>query len=131
MYGPSTLPQIVNATVQFGDTVDDPKAQLITSWIAVGANLTHGVLALMFYDGLDPGDNFAMFDGIPTTLDLAYEQSFVDMVATADSNVDTSPRGTFSVLPTTKITTGFLNAILNQSEVRMVYPPCTHQFPGT
>lgn len=83
----------------------------------MGLGIGTAAFVLFFYDGTNPGDSFAMFDGIDSFIDLVKLQTFADFVGTADSRVQSSPRGTFEVLPTSKLTTTFMDAVLNQSNV--------------
>lgn len=117
LYSSDSFAAIVDATNTFGETIDDPKAQLITTFNGVGLDIGTEALVLFFYDGPDPGDSFAMFDDIDSTIDLVTTQTFADFVGTINSKIQTSPRGAFDVLPTTKLTPTFISAVLNQTEV--------------
>lgn len=60
-----------------------------------------------------------MFDGIDSTLDLVATQNFSSFISTINSEIQTSPRGSFNTLPTTELSTGFIAAIANQSRVSL------------
>lgn len=83
----------------------------------MGLGLGTSALVLFFYDGADPGDAFAMFDDIDSTIDLVTTQTFANFVGTINSKIQTSPRGAFDVLPTTKLTPTFMNAVVKQAQV--------------
>lgn len=72
---------------------------------------------IFFYDGPDPGNVFSMFDGISSTINLATTQTFYSFILELASEINSSPRGSFNTLPTTRTTLGFLTAITNQTAV--------------
>lgn len=75
------------------------------------------MFVIFFYDGPDPGNVFSMFDSIDSTVNLATTQTFYNFILEVNSEIGTSPRGSFNTLPTTKTTLGFLTAISNQTTV--------------
>lgn len=106
--------QIIAATQKFSEVNTDPKAQLITTLNTTPlGSLT---FVIYFYDGPDPGNVFSMFDGIESTINLVSTQTFSSFVSLVDSNIQTSPRGSFNTMPTTKLSAGFLAAVANQSQ---------------
>lgn len=72
-----------------------------------------------------------MFDDVDSVVKLVYKQSFSSFVSLVNSKLQTTPRGSFSTLPTTAITPGFLSAILNQTRVGHVTFSALNRFPST
>lgn len=108
---------MIKATQTFYEVVKDPKAQIITTMNilpAVGLSLD----VIFLYDGPDPGNTFQMFDSIDSTLSLLSRKTFSDLVGTLDSTYTPGLRGSFNTLPTTNLTQGYLDAILDQARVR-------------
>ncbi|CAN8096256.1 unnamed protein product [Discula destructiva] len=101
------------ATQEFSETNTDPKAQIITT--TNGTPLGTSVQVLLFYDGPDPGNAFTMFDGVESTVNLTYVQTFAEFIGTLNSHLQTSPRGSFATLATTATSPAFLNSCLEQT----------------
>lgn len=108
---------VFNATEIFSRTNTDPKAQIILTIEGLpGSGVTPVVL--FYYDGPDPGDSFAMFDDIPSTLPSTIVQSFSSFVAGQAYDLLSFIRGTSHTLSVSEITPAVLEAVKTEMEVR-------------
>lgn len=107
---------LLNATAIFSETNTDPKAQIILTFEGLPAVEVIPVI-LFFYDGPDPGDSFAAFDGILTTADNALVQSFSSFVDVQAAELLSFVRGTAHTLSLSALTPAILDAINTEVEV--------------
>lgn len=114
IYGDSALPALIAATDKFQSQNTDPKAQLI---LTINGGLVPGAILLLFYDGPTKPAVFADFDAISgMSISNVKTQSFASFASnSAPSNVEAGHRGAFHTMSTTSLTTGFLNAVRNES----------------
>lgn len=95
----------------------DPKAQVILTLEGLpGVGLTPAVL--MFYDGPDPGDYFAMFDGIIPVSSGTLKQPFSTFVAAQATQLLQNSRGTSHTVSVSAITLPLLEAVNTEVQVR-------------
>lgn len=107
---------LLNATKVFANTVKDPKAQIIMTLEGL-PTLGLTPVVLIFYDGPDPGDSFAMFDGIIPASNAAYKQPFTSFVAAQATDLLQNNRGTSHTVSVSTITATLLAAIKTEVEV--------------
>lgn len=113
----------------FTSIVTDPKAQVILTLEGLPAlGLTPAVL--MFYDGPDPGENFAMFDGIIPVSSGTLKQPFSTFVAAQATQLLQNSRGTSHTVSVSAITLPLLEAVNTEVQVRSLSTnsPC-HSLP--
>lgn len=101
----------------FSRTVTDPKAQVILTLEGLPA-LSLTPVVLMFYDGPDPGDSFAMFDGIIPVTSGTFEQAFSSFVAAQATQLIQNNRGTSHTVSVSAITLPLLDAVKTEVQVR-------------
>ncbi|KAL1869379.1 hypothetical protein Daus18300_005591 [Diaporthe australafricana] len=106
---------LLNATAVFANTIKDPKAQIIMTLEAL-PTLGLTPVVLTFYDGPDPGDSFAMFDGIIPASNAAIKQSFTKFVAAQATDLIQNVRGTSHTVSVSTITATLLAAIKTEVE---------------
>lgn len=95
----------------------DPKAQVILTLEGLpGVGLTPAVL--MFYDGPDPGDSFAMFDGIIPVSSGTLKQPFSKFVAAQATQLLQNSRGTSHTVSVSAVTLPLLEAVNTEVQVR-------------
>lgn len=108
---------LLKATEVFSSTVTDPKAQVILTLEGLpGLGLTPAVL--MFYDGPDPGDSFAMFDGIIPVSSGTLTQPFSKFVAAQATQLLQNSRGTSHTVSVSAVTLPLLEAVNTEVQVR-------------
>lgn len=101
---------LLNATEVFSRTVTDPKAQVILTLEGLPV-LSLTPVVLMFYDGPDPGDSFAMFDGIIPVSSGTLEQPFTTFVAAQATQLIQNNRGTSHTVSVSAVTLPLLEAV--------------------
>lgn len=74
-------------------------------------------LMLFFYDGPDPGDSFAMFDGIIPVSSGTLNQPFSSFVAAQATQLVQTSRGTSHTVSVSALTVPFLEAVKSEVEV--------------
>lgn len=121
IYTPDETPAVLNATETFYKTNTNPKAQIITT--VSGSLIGTSALVIFFYDGPTAPASFAPFeDIIPLTLlPNLRSQSFSSFVSGIPSKLVVNPRGTFDTLSTSKLTTGFVEAVKSETDVSCVH----------
>lgn len=113
---------LLNATEVFTRTVTDPKAQVIMTLegLATGAvGLTP--VALLFYDGPDPGDSFSMFNGIIPVSSGTLKQPFSNFVTAQATQLIQNNRGTSHTVSVSAVTLPLLDAIKTEVQVRSCF----------
>lgn len=110
MYTGVNIDALLNATEVFSRTITDPKAQVVLTLQGLPGLVLTPVL-LMFYDGPDPGDNFAMFDGIIPVTSGTFKQSFADFVAAQATQLIQNNRGTSHTFSVSAVTLTLLEAV--------------------
>lgn len=75
-------------------------------------------VVLMFYDGPDPGDSFAMFDGIIAVTSGTFKQPFTDFVAAQATQLLQNNRGTSHTVSVSAVTLPLLDAVKTEVKVR-------------
>ncbi|KAH8774423.1 hypothetical protein F5883DRAFT_412574 [Diaporthe sp. PMI_573] len=106
---------LIIATEVFTRTNTDPKAQLIVTLEGLPAAGLTPVL-LFFYDGPDPGDSFAMFDGIIPVSSTTLSQPFSSFVAAQATQLVQTSRGTSHTVSVSALTVPFLEAVKSEVE---------------
>ncbi|KAL2274187.1 hypothetical protein FJTKL_03591 [Diaporthe vaccinii] len=101
---------LLNATEVFSRTVTDPKAQVILTLEGLPV-LSLTPVVLMFYDGPDPGDSFAMFDGIIPVSSGTLKQPFTTFVAAQATQLIQNNRGTSHTVSVSAVTLPLLEAV--------------------
>lgn len=101
----------------FTRTVTDPKAQVILTLEGLPV-LSLTPVVLMFYDGPDPGDSFAMFDGIIPVTSGTLQQPFSSFVAAQATQLLQNKRGTSHTVSVSAITLPLLEAVKTEVQVR-------------
>lgn len=76
---------------------------------------------LFFYDGPDPGDSFAMFDGIIPATSGTLRQPFSSFVAAQATQLLQSSRGTSHTVSVSAITAELLEAVKKEVEVVITF----------
>lgn len=117
MYTGDKADALLNATEVFANTVTDPKAQVILTLEGLPV-LTLTPVVLMFYDGPDPGDSFAMFDGIIPVTSGTFQQPFTSFVAAQATQLIQNSRGTSHTVSVSAITLPLLEAVKTEVQVR-------------
>lgn len=110
MYTVVNTDALLNATEVFSRTITDPKAQVVLTLQGLTGLVLTPVL-LMFYDGPDPGDNFAMFDGIIPVTSGTFKQPFADFVAAQATQLIPNNRGTSHTFSFSAVTLPLLEAV--------------------
>lgn len=110
MYTGVNTDALLNATGVFSRTITDPKAQVVLTLQGLTGLVLAPVL-LMFYDGPDPGDNFAMFDGIIPVTSTTFKQPFANFVAAQATQLIQNSRGTSHTFSVSAITLPLLEAV--------------------
>lgn len=75
-------------------------------------------VVIFFYDGPDPGDSFAMFDGILPGVNDVLVQSFSSFVAGQATELLSFIRGTAHTLSVSAMTPAIMDAVKSEVEVR-------------
>ena len=119
---------LLNATEVFSRTVTDPKAQVILTLEGLPV-LALTPVVLMFYDGPDPGDSFAMFDGIIPVSSGTFKQPFASFVAAQATQLLQNNRGTSHTVSVSAVTLPVLDAIKTEVKVRL--SPCAASAPSS
>ncbi|OJD37898.1 fad-binding domain-containing protein [Diplodia corticola] len=114
IYGDDHIDAVIDATAQFDADNTDPKAQIITTLRGEPTGVVS--LVLFFYDGPERPAAFASFDKIDSVISHVKTQSFADFVKGFPANYLPQARGTFHTLSTSKLTSGFLSAVKNESD---------------
>lgn len=109
------VPQVLNATERFFYENKDPKVGLITT--LDGNALGGDALVLFFHDGPEKPAIFDLFDGLITTLDNTGTKSFKSLISSFPSYLVLNARGTFATFSTTELTTRFLEAVHEETQV--------------
>ena len=108
----SAVPALIEATNTFQLTNTDPKAQVI---LTINGGPTANAILLSFYDGPGRPAAFDPFNSITPLIDELSVQTFESFSQAAPSGVESGNRGAFASLSTTALTTGFLQAVANES----------------
>lgn len=85
------------------------------------ASLALTPVMLFFYDGPDPGDSFAMFDGIIPVSSGTLKQPFSSFVAAQATQLLQTSRGTSHTVSVSAITVPLLDAIKTEVQVRSCF----------
>lgn len=80
-------------------------------------------VVLMFYDGPDPGDSFAMFDGIIPVSSGTLEQPFTTFVAAQATQLIQNNRGTSHTVSVSAVTLPLLEAVKGEVQVTSSFTP--------
>lgn len=116
IYGPNAVPALINATDTFQNENTDPKAQVI---LTLNSGAAPGAILLLFYDGPNEPAAFAPYDAVdatsPPLLSNVKSQTYESFSTVAPSDLEAGNRGAFHTMMTTSLTTGFLNAVANES----------------
>ncbi len=113
-------PEVLNAVQRFFDENQDPKAQIIMS--LEGSSLGVDCFALLFYDGPEKPAIFDLFEGFSTIFNNVGTKSYRDFIRSFPTDMIMNMRGTFATLSTTALTTRFLEAIREETDVRHDFP---------
>jgi hypothetical protein len=115
-YGTDAIPALINATSIFQNQNTDPKAQVI---LTLNSGVAPGAILLLFYDGPNEPAAFAPYDSVDTTapplISEVNSQTYESFSQVTPSDVEAGYRGAFHTMMTTSLTTGFLNAVANES----------------
>lgn len=74
-------------------------------------------VVLMFYDGPDPADSFAMFDGIIPASSSTFKQPFTSFVAAQATQLLQNNRGTSHTVSVSAVTLPLLEAVKTEVQV--------------
>ncbi|KAJ3507060.1 hypothetical protein NLJ89_g6521 [Agrocybe chaxingu] len=108
---------LIAATVEFTDNVNDPKAQMMTTY-----SYSQGRVAcalVLFYDGpTAPTGMFDAFLAIPSIQSNVKTRSFLDLIGATPTGPSYGFRGIFSGFNVLDSTASLLNFIIKEAEVR-------------
>jgi len=120
LYPSTSLAAVLNATMEFYRTSTDPKTQIITT--TAGAYIGGSTaLVLLFHDAAEKPDAFNLFTNIPYIINTMRAQPFSNFIDSIPSEVValTNIRGAFATISTSALTMAFLDAIKNETDVRV------------
>jgi len=116
VYGTNAIPALINATNTFQNENTDPKAQVI---LTLNSGSAPGAILLLFYDGPNSPAAFDPYDAVdvtaPPLISEVKSQTYESFSTVAPSDFEAGYRGAFHTMMTTSLTTGFLNAVANES----------------
>jgi len=114
LYGSDAVPALIAATNTFQSQNTDPKAQVI---LTLNGGLTSEAILILFYDGPNRPAAFDPYNDVASIplLNTVATQSYSSFVAGVPSKVESGNRGAFHTMMTKGLTTGFLNAVYNES----------------
>lgn len=115
-YGTNAILALINAVTTFQKENQDPKAQAI---FALDSGAAPSAILLIFYDGPNKPAAFAPFDAVdvatPPLDSNVKSQTYASFSLSAPSDASLGYQGAFHVMPTTSLTTTFLNAVVNET----------------
>ncbi|KAF8630777.1 hypothetical protein AX15_002727 [Amanita polypyramis BW_CC] len=114
IYPETSVPDLTDAVVKFSKFNDDPKANIITSYIYIQHQYL--VSQLFYYDGPSPPSGlFDEFLTIPSVTPDVRERSLSDFISKTNSNGTANLRGLYETVPLLEHTPNILKVIQNET----------------
>lgn len=121
IYPSFSLPAVLNATMEFYRNSTDPRTQVLTTTASspIGGSTS---IVLFFHDGPERPKAFDPFIDIPHAVSTMRTQRFYEFVDGIPSEIVAlvNFRGAFATISTSGLTTGFLDAVKNETDAGFV-----------
>lgn len=121
IYPSFSLPAVLNATMEFYRNSTDPRTQVLTTTASspIGGSTS---IVLLFHDGPERPRAFDPFIDIPHAVSTMRTQRFYEFVDGIPSEIVAlvNFRGAFATISTSGLTTGFLDAVKNETDAGFV-----------